>query len=501
MGTRPGPRSWAGRATLAASVFGGLACGRTDVSILDGDATASDSTFGESATDSDDGGVEPLPALPPACAIRLHPDQPSVPIFDDESLLGGRLMVLDAGDRSSGRPLKLLALHSEHVGDAHPEYVARVYESPEWPELYPVGAPVALTRRGHAVSQLWPIDEGLRRWIYVWAGDPRGGENAYDRFASLLDLDVGAVVEERTLDIDQSKGANLFRIPGHPRFVLTTRTDDFGTTPNGMTSGDSMRELDMQGRVVAGPTPLTLRAPSPGPESVRFWAADRVGVAVSNNECDAASPLCAPYSVSIATSARVEGPGTAIENYAITHRVPALPDSAFVSPVSHTQLFGRHFVMWSEAPDSKDAGPGRTVRGFATDLRGDAIAWPADAGVGEASSIVADATVSSTPGVIVSPLGITVYTRDALEEPTGETRFFFVLEHFDFELQPLGEPIVLDVGTRPAQAPPGQTGVARPGQVHLDDGVLFGWNEWDGSDGQRMRFAKLECDPAAAGGR
>jgi len=223
---------------------------------------------------------------------------------------------------------------------------------------------------------------------------------------------------------------------------------------------------------------------------------DRVGIAVSKNECDDTSSLCVPYSVSIAKSSRVDATGTAIEGYSLAHTVPALPESTYLSAPVVYELFGRSWVIWSEAPDGSDSGPGRWVRAFVADPEGDPVAWPPGVPAGEASPVVANATVSSPPGTIVSPLGITVYTGDSTHDPaTGETDYFFVLQHYDFEFQPLGDPVILPVGTRPPGAPSSQTGVFAPGRVVLDDAILFSWNEWDGPDGQVMRFARLECTP------
>lgn len=141
------------------------------------------------------------------------------------------------------------------------------------------------------------------------------------------------------------------------------------------------------------------------------------------------------------------------------------------------------WLIWFEGDDWGGADDHLRVRGMVLDENANPLPWPPDDPTDEPITFL-ETSIWSWPLVTVSSLGITVVFW--LEESCcGVSKY--VVHHFGFDFEPLGEPIVLDVK---------QYSHLRS-IIALDHprSLLLGWTEdEDGVDQPWIRLTRLECE-------
>jgi len=442
-----------------------------------GESSSTDSTT-ETETETETGDEDPpMPTLPEACALVRVEGDAVVPI-DAHTVSGPRLTALRPGDAET--PARVMLIEHEYVGDdRHGNYRARsfVLEQP-WPEgVVETEVSLRLTNAGHSLSRLARLADGEHRFAYVYNGDP-DGLNDYDTFFAILDTQawsVGGLVE-----IESSTNPSFVDVlRTGERFVTTYTSVEHDSLPDGELSGFSLGTLDADGTALVGATELTASAPSPGSAVRTFWAGDRVAAAISHNDCHIDDHLCFPHSLVLARPSAPDQHGAAVDGFEAGHVIDGLPTSGHVS---RAQVFVEHgltWLLWYEGDDWLAVDEHRTFRALVLDQGGDPIPWPPANPAPGPISFVEDTATRYWPVAFVSEFGVTVVfqTSDGL----------FEIRHHDFEFEPLGEPILIDLGGSSARYP-GIAVLAEPRSL------LLGWGEQIVQGPVSVRMIRLECE-------
>ena len=446
-------------------------------------ATTSAGATEEATGETSDSGAPPWPGLPEPCALAPSAilDTP----LNTDSVLGTRLYTLDPG--GPGAPARVMTVQRETVGDGHGNYKARAFElAATWePGAVVSVAPVLpLTHSGHYISRLAPRLDDPARLAYVWTGDP-DGTNDYDTFVTFLDLDAWAIDGELELVPSSNPSfVDILRTPAHPRFVTAYTTDSYGATPVDRASGFSLGVLDGDGAPLVEPAVLTEQTAAPGSGVRLLWSGDRIAAAIGHNACDA-GPLCAPHSVVVARPSAPDETGAAADGFESAHVFAGLEGSGHVSRPAAFAEFGLTWLAWYESDDHVASDEHRTMRAVVLDDDGAPLPWPPGADAAAPVDFVVDVAMSSWPTMLVSELGITVVYR-VVESDGDRAQRTFVVRHHDFTMQPLGEPIILELKPESASYP-GLAALAEP------RALLLAWDGVSDTADIVLRMARLEC--------
>lgn len=445
----------------------------------DSSSSGTESSSSETETETGDGdGDPPMPILPEACALVRVEGDANMPT-ESTSMSGVRAYTLHAGDARS--PARIMTIQHETLGgDEHGEYLARsfVLESP-WPEgAVEVESPLPLTHRGHSLSRLAGVADGEPRFAYVWTADP-DGVNDYDTFFSLLDAEAWSVSGEVEIESSTNPSfVDLLRTASAERFVATHTSDRYDSTPDGEVSGFSLGILDADGTPLVGATELTARTLAPGSNLRTFWAGDRVAVAIGHNDCDQQDPLCLPHAVTLARPIAPDQHGAAVDGFEVSHTFAGLASTQHVSRPQITVALGYNWLTWYEGDDWIASDEHRTLRGVVLDEHADPLAWPLDSPSAGPIPFMQDTAMAGWPTLLVSEFGITVAYKTA-------DGLFEVRQH-DFDFQPLGEPILIELDPSAANYP-SMTALAHPRSL------VIAWNEQINYQQVFIRMVRLEC--------
>ncbi len=434
-------------------------------------STGGDEAGGSSGTGDSE---PPPPALPQACTLVRVEGDARVPI-DADSLLALRMSIVDPGAPQT--PPRVMTVQYDIFGESHSNYRARSFVLESWPAgVVESEASLPLTRAGHSISRLAPLATP-GEFAYVWTGDPRG-DNSYDTFFSVLDVDAWSVGGEVLLASNTNPDfVDLLATPSLGRFVSTYITDSYGLTPKGESSGASLGILDIDGSPLVAATPLTLGALAPGGNVRSFWAGESVAVAIGHNACAVGDPLCSPHAVMLARPGAPDRHGAAADGFTSTQVIEGLASTQYVSRPAITREAGFSWMIWFEGQTEDYADEHRSLRGVVLTDDANMIPWPPDDPAPGPIEFLADTDMESWPSVLVSQWGITAVYRTHAST--------FEVHHHDFAFKPLGAPIVLELDSSMAQFP-------AMGMLAHPHALLLAWGEQVDED-VSIRMVQLEC--------
>ncbi len=218
-----------------------------------------------------------------------------------------------------------------------------------------------------------------------------------------------------------------------------------------------------------------------------FWAGDRLAVAISNNECYEASPLCTPHAIVLAKPTAPDENGLAVDGFAPTHIIEGLPNTGYLSRPQVIDKFGLTWMFWYESEGTGAYDEHRTQRAQVLDPEGDPIPWPPGSMTSAPIAYVTDQIMSKWPVTYITEFGITTFHRTILLDPVELiTVYAFEVQHFDFEFQPLGETMYIHLESSQA-AFPGVAPLAHP------RGLALAWNETNEAEFIDTRMMRLDC--------
>ncbi len=453
-----------------------------------GTTTTGSSSTGDDTSSTSEATGPSEPALPIPCELAVVDGEAWLP-QQLSFALPQSLIVLDPGDAEANTAARVMGVRLESNGSPHSEMRARTFElGGDWPDdVKQVASPLRLTDNGHYRSRMALLPGDGHRFAYLWTGDP-DGYNDYDTFFSVLDVDAWAITDE--VEVQSNTNASfvdLLLAPSGGRFVATYTTSEYDKILPGIASGFSLGILDASGAPLAGPAPLTEEGPYPGGGVRTFWAGDRLAVAIAQNECDESSPLCTPHAVVLAEPTNPDEDGTAVDDFAPTHVIDGLASTGPVSRPWAIDKFGLTWLLWHESEGTGASDPHRTLRAQVLDAGGDPLPWPPGAMTTTPISYVADQVMNSWPVTHVTEFGITTLHRTILLEPDELVSVYaFKIQHFDFEFQPLGEAMYINLTSYEA-AYPGVAPLAHP------RGLLLAWEEKNEEDTIDTRMMRLDC--------
>jgi hypothetical protein len=451
------------------------------------DTTGTMGTMGTTGEPTGTTGDPSGPPLPTACALARVDGDVRLPLELD--FVGGTsLRTLDPGDPDSDAPARVLAARLETKGSEHGEIRARAFTlGAVFPDdVQAASSALAMTKSGHTSSRMVELPGGGARFGFLWTGDPRG-TNKYDTFYSVLDADawsVGGTVE--VISGSNPDFVDLLQVPSGAELLATYTADPFGETPHDFASGLSLGVLDASGDPLVAATPLTETAAYPGAGARTFWAGDRVAAAIAHNDCDEVDPLCSPHAIVLAQPTAPDPHGAAADGYAPTHVIAGLETSAYVSRPRVEPRFGLNWLLWYEGEGWTASGAHRTLRAQVLDETGTPIPWPPGALTTAPIDYLVDQVQDAWPTVLISEFGVTAVQRTIHLDPVElDSVPTFEVHHFDFNFEPLGEPIYLALDSFESFYP-AMTALAHP------RGLLLAWDEAT-DDAHELRMTLLAC--------
>lgn len=458
----------------------------TDASTVGGTTTNTDTATSEATTGTT--GDPSGPPLPTPCALTLVDGDVRFPLALN-FVAGTALRTLAPGDPDTDAPARVMSTRLESKGEEHGEFKARTFTvGAAFPADVQEESPaLSLTKSGHYVSRMVELPGGGDRFGYLWTGDP-DATNKYDTFYSVLDADAWSV--DGTVEVVSGSNpdfVDLLQVPSGAEHLATFTTDAYGETPHDFASGLSLGVLDAGGNPLVAATALTETAPYPGGGARSFWAGDRVAVAIAHNECDDGGPLCSPHAIVLAQPTAPDAHGAAADGYTATHVIAGLETSAYVSRPRIESHFGLTWLLWYEGEGWTSADAHRTLRAQVLDGTGTPIPWPPGALTTAPIDYLVDQVQDAWPTVLVSEFGITAVQRTIHLDPVElDSVPTFEIYHFDFNFEPIGEPIYIALDSFESHYP-GMTALAHP------RGLLLAWDEVV-SDSRELRMMLLACE-------